>query len=475
VIELLLSKGNYPQDASLDRVQAISQFKGIGNIVVMPDVHYKSKYPAPTGIVVASKEMIMPPLIAIIINCGMRIITTPLRLSDLGDKAIDQIYGKIMSRIPIYPPKHPVLSRKDVCDILVEGSAWALRKFDIEASELDAIEQRGQMFDLNRVDRSDVLRAVPLTSIKVGELGLDYMGGGAHFIELQVVKNILNAETAQKFGLEEDQLIFMLHSDAGLVGGTVNQYFGFNRIKSASHMNELKFSVRKWQYHLNSFGSFMNVPKIYRDVFRQGILGGFHRDSVMGKRYKFASYAASNFGYVKRMALTEHVRSAVREVVGDRHLDMPLLYDVSHNEIKEETIHGESYWVHRHGCCKALPPSQMLDHPVFRETGQPFPFPGSMATSSYICVGDEGSKRTYYSASHGSGNITAKTDEKPSDQEILSHLQKKGIKLFKGGRAKLIKHAPHRFNDPSIIIKELEKYQIAKPVVQVFPVAVLKE
>jgi hypothetical protein len=47
-------------------------------------------------------------------------------------------------------------------------------------------------------------------------------------------------------------------------------------------------------------------------------------------------------------------------------------------------------WIHRSGACRVLPPQMMKQHPVFSLTGQPIPVPGSMGTSSYICIGGDG-------------------------------------------------------------------------------------
>ena len=49
---------------------------------------------------------------------------------------------------------------------------------------------------------------------------------------------------------------------------------------------------------------------------------------------------------------------------------LSLLYDCAHVSIKPEQWGGERLWVHRHGASRALPPSQLAEHPVFGATGQ---------------------------------------------------------------------------------------------------------
>lgn len=59
--------------------------------------------------------------------------------------------------------------------------------------------------------------------------------------------------------------------------------------------------------------------------------------------------------------------------------------------------------VHRHNSCRAYPASKMGSHPVYGRTGQAVLLPGTNRTSSYLCAADDGSKRSLYSACHGSG------------------------------------------------------------------------
>lgn len=475
MVSLFLDNSYYPKDDSLVLIEKISKIKGIEKIAVLPEVHYKKTYPAPTGVVFVSRNIIMPQLIAMIINCGMRIIATPFKVNQVDDKAIDRIYKNLMREIRINQPSSNVLDSDTVLDIMFRGSEWALERFGLEESELSFMENRGNMFHSQQIEKNDLKDAVPQPAVKVGRFGLEYMGGGGHFIELQKIKEIHNPEIARSLNLEEGSLVFMLHSDSGLVGGMVNQFFCYNRIKGAPLASRLKLGIRKWQYHLNSPASFFSLADIYDKVFKKGDIVGFNADSMLGRRYKNASYAACNFGYVKRMALTEALRKSVRDAFGDRNIKLPLMYDVSHNIIQQQEMEGEKYWVHRHGCCAALPASKMSAHPVFSKTGQPFPLPGSMATPSYICVGSEGSKSSFYSSCHGSGNVTGPIEGEVSVEAIMKELSNKNIRLYKHGTVNLVKHSPRKFKDAGIVAKTLERFDIAKIVAKTEPVAVIKE
>jgi|GEM_PF-6340556 len=51
-------------------------------VAVLPDIHHKSRNLSPTGSVVVSKEHILPRAIDNGINCGMRIMSTDIQISD---------------------------------------------------------------------------------------------------------------------------------------------------------------------------------------------------------------------------------------------------------------------------------------------------------------------------------------------------------------------------------------------------------
>jgi tRNA-splicing ligase RtcB len=197
--------------------------------------------------------------------------------------------------------------------------------------------------------------------------------------------------------------------------------------------------------------------------------------SFKGKRFINAIYGATNYGFVNRMVITEAIRKCVREVVGDR-VKLELLYDVSHNIIQQEVHNGESLWIHRSGACRAFPPEMMKSHPLFSLVGQPIPIPGSMGSASYICVGAEGAKDTFFSAPHGAGRMYEQPEAENlfEHQSIYQEMNSKSIKLFKFGFDNLGKHAPGLYKEIDEVIDVLRHHNIVKPVVKLHPLAVLK-
>src|SRR5262249_44433542 len=148
-----------------------------------------------------------------------------------------------------------------------------------------------------------------------------------------------------------------------------------------------------------------------------------------------AVYAAANFGYVNRMAITESLRGAVRATFAEPGLAMPLLFDCSHVTIQREVHGGENLWVHRHGANVAMPPSRCAGHAVFARAGQPIPVPGSMGADSYIGVGVEGNAATYHSTNHGAGRVLDKPQALAqwSEASVEAEMVARRVRLYRGG------------------------------------------
>jgi len=210
-------------------------------------------------------------------------------------------------------------------------------------------------------------------------------------------------------------------------------------------------------------------------------------DSEEGIRFARAVAAASNFGFANRIAITEKLREAVRKVLRDKTLRLPLLYDCAHVSIKPEQWNGatdgacgaagaEKLWVHRHGASRALPPSKMADHPIFSQTGQPVPIPGSMGHDSYVGVADERTAETFYSVNHGAGRVMDKPEALAqfTDTAVEQEMREKNIRLYRYGADHIAEQAPAAFKDISQVIRAMSAFSLARPVVRLRPVAVLK-
>lgn len=474
-IRLFVDKDTMPQDESVERLQALSVVKGIfGHIVALPEVHYKSGFVCPTGTVIASRDYVMPGLIPIANNCGMRVFLTPLTSADMNEKAMDQLFGILRSKIFHGPNGTFKLKKQEAGEILSGGCEWGVKRFGLDKNELLNIECRGNMFTGFNLSRKQILRNIPRASFKVAEMGLDYMGGGNHFIEMQEVSEVFDEQRAGQLKIKKGQIVFMMHSDAGPVGGIIGQYFSAFKM-SGRYFDRLISVLVKSSYHLKRLRSLQEAASLPGTVFRRDPPPLIDVNSPLGIRYISASYAAANFGYLKRMYLTEIVRRALREVFSDKEMACPLLYDLSHVLIQREDHDGQKIWVHRQGGCQAYPKEKMGWHPVYKHTGQPFPLPSSLATPSYICVAESGAKEALYSSCHGTGNVTHAFKNDIREEELLARLRINRIKVYHMRKTSIVKHNPGKYKDAERVLNALKAFNIASPVCKVKPLASLKE
>ncbi|RKZ38547.1 MAG: RtcB family protein, partial [Candidatus Parabeggiatoa sp. nov. 3] len=186
--------------------------------------------------------------------------------------------------------------------------------------------------------------------------GLATIGGGNHFVEVQVVEKIEDRATAYAWGIKAGQLAFMIHSGSRLIGKHIGTLWQ-KRAESA------------WPQGC-SYPKSRLFPLSAPDLI---------------KAYLQAEATAANYGFVNRLWLAELLRLRLRAVYGD--IEAPLIYDLPHNL----TLSEGAGWITRKGACPA-------------HTGQPVIIPGSMGTPSYLLIG-KGNPDFLCSASHGAGRL----------------------------------------------------------------------
>ena len=444
-IKFFLTEDMLPDGETVKQLETLAETAGvIGHVAVLPDVHRKSRNMTPTGTAIATKDVIVPRAIDTGICCGMRMIRTEINATEFNVSLLDALFDELRQAIPVYEHEEQNLSIDEVQDILVQGGKWSQKRFNLSDTEMACIEDGGTVpTDAATVEQ--IMAGVPRKSLRKGRKVLGTIGDGNHFLELQEITGILNEEIAAKLGLKKGQVFFMLHTGSRAVGSKMMKGFlkeNEDRLKNGS-----------------------NTPIWTLDA-----------NSAEGQNYARAVAAVSNFGFANRIAITEKLRAAVRKTLHDQNLPMPLLYDCAHVSIKPARIEGDKVWVHRHGASSALPASEMQSHPVFSSTGQPLPIPGSMGHASYVGVVDEGARQAFFSVNHGAGRVMDKPEAGTAftESQVESELQNKNIRLYRYHSDNIAEQAPGSFKDISQIINAMQQLRLAKPVVKLQPIAVLK-
>lgn len=442
------------QDAIKQTVDA-AKLPGVKRVLATPDIHVG--YGVPIGCVVGLDGYIVPAAVGYDVNCGMRLIITPLMAKDIDPV---KLANSISRDIPLGEGKSNVkLHGKDFHKTLNRGLKGYL--------EIEVPDERFESKRIPEEEKADMLRCEDFGSLdgdircvskKAMERGCKQfatLGGGNHFVELQVVERVLDDEAAKAFDLEEGRFVVMLHSGSRGFGHQV----GGDYMKLASSINGDKSPTK----HL----AFLEV------------------DSKQGQDYIKAMRVAANFAYVNRQMMTAFVRANLRHYYPG--IDLPILYDVPHNMAKPEIHDGVEIWVHRKGATRAFPASRM-GGTVYADIGQPVLIPGSMGTASYVLLGTETSDESLNSVNHGAGRVLSRSAAKGkrrkrkggkveriggiSDQDFDRAMR--GIHLICADRKNIYEEAPQAYKDIDVVIEIVTGAGLAKPVARLKPLAVMK-
>jgi tRNA-splicing ligase RtcB len=436
-----------PDAAAQEQLAQLSALEGLDEYVtVLPDVHFKQRNPSPTGTVVVSRSLLVPRAVDPGINCGMRMVATSLPAGELTPSRLDRLFGRFMADVPIDARETSLLTDDECTRMLAEGLPSVAAALDLGPGELARIENRGRMTPA--VDPDAIRAIVGRSAVRKGNPWLGTLGAGNHFLELQEIVEVLDERAASRLGLVRGDAVFMMHTDSRRLGKRVLKPVFAEALAAAGNG------------HLPEPDSLWTIPA----------------DSDAGRRYIAALAAATHSGFFNRAALTLILRRAVRAVVDDPSLELPLIYDCGHESIQQETHRGRTLWVHRHGASHALPPSALAHDPVLSEIGQPVPIPGNMGSDSYIGVTRPGVDATFHSVAHGAGRVIQKVDAASQfDPETVERdLGTAGVRLYRYGTDNIAGQAPSSFKNVRSVVEAMTAFDLIQPVVRLRPVAVLK-
>lgn len=419
--------------------------------IAMPDIHWG--YGFPIGGVAAfsyEKGIISPGGVGYDINCGVRILKTDLTVKDIMPY-LEKLTSTIFSNVPCgVGSKGKIrVSTKELEELVVKGSRWAVEKGYGFEEDIERTEEFGQLKGANP-------EFVSQRAIKRGMPQLGSLGAGNHFLEIQKIEEIYDEKLAKAMGLEKDKITVMIHTGSRGFGHQICDDY-------------IKIILRA----MAKYG--INVPD------RQ--LASVPIKSDEGQRYFGAMAAAANFAWNNRQLITYWVRESFEKVFGEsaHTLGMHLVYDVAHNiaKIEEHVVDGRKIKVvvHRKGATRAFPKFHPALPDVYKSTGQPILLPGDMGTMSFILVGTNKTlTETFGSSAHGAGRILSRKKAKKatSGRNIFQELRKKGILLKAASGETVREEVPDAYKDVEEVANIMERGGLAKKVVKLIPLAVIK-
>jgi tRNA-splicing ligase RtcB (3'-phosphate/5'-hydroxy nucleic acid ligase) len=282
-----------------------------------------------------------------------------------------------------------------------------------------------------------------------GQLGT--VGSGNHFIELQRVEEVFDEGAAEAFGLASGQATVLIHSGSRGLGHQVCTDY-----------------VRRMDAVQARYG--IRLPD------RQ--LACAPQSSPEGQAYLAAMAAAANFAWANRHAIADAVRRSVAQVLGREAADgTRQVYDVAHNVAKLERHGGRELCVHRKGATRAFPAGSPEIPAAHRDVGQAVFIPGSMGTASYVLAGEPGAmERSFGTTCHGAGRVLSRTAARKriGGGELRRQLEAEGITVRSASDKGLAEEAPFAYKDVERVVDVVARAGLARRVVRLRPLGVVK-
>ena len=414
----------------------------------MPDAHWG--YGFPIGGVAAFDPgeggVVSAGGVGFDISCGVRCLHTGLVRGDIV--AVQQrLADALFARIPAGMGSTGAirLGTADMDAMLTGGAKWAVERGWGVAADLACIEERGQMLHAKPVKVS--AQAKKRQRDEMGTLG-----SGNHYLEVQEVTEVLDADIARDFGLEKGAIEVMIHCGSRGLGHQIGTDFLKQMVMAAP-----------------AFG--IHLPD--RELACAPI------ESDLGQDYLGAMRAAINCALANRQILTHLVRSVFADLLPAARLE--LLYDVSHNtcKVEEHRVDGRlrRLHVHRKGATRAFGPGHPDLPDSLRRSGQPVLIGGSMGTASYVLAGTQGSEhRAFSSACHGAGRAMSRHEALRTwhGRQVIDTLAARGILVRSPSARGVAEEAPGAYKSVTDVVDSAEAAGLARKVARLEPLICIK-
>jgi tRNA-splicing ligase RtcB len=414
----------------------------------MPDAHWG--YGFPIGGVAAFDPgqggVISAGGVGFDISCGVRTHLTGLERADI-ERVRTKIAGALFRHIPvgIGSTGKIHLDNRQMSEMLKGGAAWALQQGFGVQRDLEFIEEGGRVSGARPETVSEKAR-----TRQANEMGT--LGSGNHYLEIQEVTEIHDAGVAGIFGLRQGQCVLTIHCGSRGLGHQIGTEF-----------------LREMAIAAPAHG--ISLPD--RELACAPI------KSDLGQRYIGAMRSAINCALANRQ-IVGHLAREVFESLWPG-IELPLMFDVSHNTCKVETheLEGQplDVYVHRKGATRSLGPEHPSLPGAYRHSGQPVLIGGSMGTESWVLAGMPTSEaKAFSSACHGAGRSMSRTRARKTWQgrQLIDNLAGRGITIRSPSPRGVAEEAPGAYKDVTEVVAAAEQAGLAKRVARLVPVVCIK-
>jgi tRNA-splicing ligase RtcB (3'-phosphate/5'-hydroxy nucleic acid ligase) len=432
-----------------EQVTNVAKLPGIVKAsYAMPDAHWGYGFPI-GGVAAFDAEkggVISAGGVGFDISCGVRTLLTGLNMENVQrvkERLADTLFRKIPAGVG--STGELSLNQKEMDAMLRGGAKWAVERGYGTREDLARVEENGCMSGSRPDEVSD--KAKKRQREEMGTLG-----SGNHYLEVQHVAKIFNREIAAAFNVRQGDIVLSIHCGSRGLGHQIGTEF-LTRMAAAAPQYGIELPDRE--------------------------LACAPIDSPVGEAYLGAMRAAINCALANRQIITHLTRQAFSEIFPG--LDLPLLYDVSHNTCKTEEHHVDgkrmNLFVHRKGATRAFAPGHPAVPEALAAAGQPVLIGGTMGTASYILSGTKtGMELAFGSACHGAGRSMSRHQalRQWRGKEVIASLGARGVLIRSRSMRGVAEEAPGAYKDVTEVVEAADHSGIATTVARLEPVICVK-
>lgn len=358
------------------------------HVAVMPDVCPERG--STVGSVIPTLRAVIPAAVGVDIGCGMMAVRTTLTSHDLKDNAED-LRIHLEKNIPTGGDHGKNVGHWDRTPQEVVRAWEGMRE-----GWREIVGRHGR------------------TSSKDVEMQLGTLGGGNHFIEVDID--------------EEDHVWFMLHSGSRRAGNRIGTYFIELARKDMMRQNK-------------------RLPNMDLSYFEEGSEHFTDYVNAVGWAQKYAS--------VNRELLMFFTVRAIRKHLGVKFMLTEEVVNCHHNYVQLEEHYGERVYITRKGAVSA-------------RAGEMGIIPGSMGTKSYIVRG-KGNPESFHSCAHGAGRALPRGE---AGQRITLERHRKDTEGVACRKDKgIVDESPSAYKDIDLVMEAqkdlVETVHTLRPVISV--------
>lgn len=432
---------------------------GVSQVVLNPDAHWG--HGVPVGSVLVSPTHIYPGPVGVDIKCSMSLLQTDIPAEAIQDPCVRRnIIREIESKLARgrrAAPGRPVTEQtgfdaavhggtKKLLNTLGIPTHWSARCEDSSHVATNGCSEKLA----GRLDKHMRERTFKDFIGKCKQLGS--YGGGNHFGECEIVRikqDVPSRQVAERFGLRDHCVAFLTHCGSRGLGHALATH-QFRILQQGFRKRGRAFPSGERELVFAEYGS--REAEAYLD------------DMALG----------ANFATVNHLLINSIVLKAFQKVLPGARGD--LVYFISHNIVRRESIDGQLQWVHRKGATRALPAGHPeLEGTMFEETGHPILLPGNPRDGSSVMVASPGASLTSFSVNHGAGRRMSRTQAKASLSRTDVERSLQEADVLSNRRHYPIDEAPDAYKDFGEVLNSVEKAGLATEVAKLQAVFVIKD